>query len=796
MWTPPPPRTLGEIVHALGVSQEVAQLMLDLNLDNDEQDTYKQRADEIARNWQEHKDKHPPDFLAEDTPLFDPITVATNSLYVQQGTTVRTDFICRNAILSLLRDNVEQILIFCLSLYKTSKQGVGAGYTVFSILQALLCKPQYDLICQVSMERIDGLNEEDGVPSNASTIQSKTDYSDSDDDMSDESVSRSSSADSWDSWASRASTKSTGSLFDPAAQRLPNASKEVLKTTLFTTEAFILGLQNMAFGDVSRMVKLLIQSIVGFLIPQKGECEHPAFSDQWSVNLICSYTIPGQDVGFKYDLVGSGQALLALFLMSVIDQGGERACLELASGFKNITGLCVYSKLGFVINYRQLLLEPHLGTMFYAPGNLPMSINLVGKTNEDIRKLVMYGAKHDLCSVARTSITLKYSGSKSVKRGNYAIANAQREMTATRFLDYLIDVIIYCTHMTVAVVRAPLWRKNKLYQQLLKDALSVVGGLADEFAGRIKVFYALMDTCVSANGAGLQELKADIMHYDEAIRAHPGVFNMNAHTEAIDNFNTERDKQLAAQNAARAARAAKRGPYVPGLVGISPSATPRSTNSDQVPSWLSASNASNASRSFGWSPAYSAQQDDQSKWVGDEVLSNVSNVSNASSLTDYLPFLDKTPSATQFGFNKPGFSLAPTAAAQNQQQMQVQGLQGLSQQDMMQKQRNERNERLTRMVKARGFNIDDFDDSSDDDDKGPKRSGENMDRFSKKSALDQPPQPNVGGGKKQTKNKRKGTKPKTKRRANKKNKKAQQQQHAGRVSRHNKVFRRKTRRSK
>ena len=53
--------------------------------------------------------------------------------------------------------------------------------------------------------------------------------------------------------------------------------------------------------------------------------------------------------------------------------------------------------------------------------------------------------------------------------------------------------------------------------------------------------------------------------------------------------------------------------------------------------------------------------------------------------------------------------------------------------------------------------------------------------------------PNANGGKKQTKNKRNKNKPKTKRRAaNKKNKKA----HAGRVSRHNKVFRRKTRRSK
>ena len=51
---------------------------------------------------------------------------------------------------------------------------------------------------------------------------------------------------------------------------------------------------------------------------------------------------------------------------------------------------------------------------------------------------------------------------------------------------------------------------------------------------------------------------------------------------------------------------------------------------------------------------------------------------------------------------------------------------------------------------------------------------------------------NRKGGKK-TKNKRKKNKPKTKRRAaNKKNKKV----HAGRVSRHNKVFRRKTRKSK
>jgi hypothetical protein len=584
----------------------------------------------------------------------------------------------------------------------------------------------------------------------------------------------------------------------------------------------------MSLSDISKAIKLLIKAIVGFLIPQKGECEHPDFFDQWSVNLICSYTIPGQAAGFAYDLVGSGQALLALFLMSVIDQqqpgqrSGQRACLELASGFKNIAGLCVYSKLGFLINFIKLLLEPHGGDMFYSPGNLPMSIELVGKTKEEIVSFVMHGAKDELCSFARKSIELDYTGSNTVPPGHYAIADAQREMTAIHFLLYLIDVIIYSTQRT-----RKNWRNGSTkYGALTRDALETARSLAVNFqtptpeelwacpdeaarqqlrvrvrtenaplAARIQHFYGLMDTCLHAGGAGLQELKVDIMHYGEAIKAQPGVFDPNTHANAVAKFNTDRAKEIAKQEAARTKRGLRKGDLVLGLQGSSPDASPRSKFSDQVPSW----------GSWGSFPSSSSAQGAQGSWFSEDTTPSyqkgIDKMDDTnSSLDGYVSLLDQSPEATRSGFElgqttgfppaktvaqlpnvgytgqKTGFSLA-TMAAQNQLQQEPQS----------------RQEQLRRMLVNRGFNPDASSSSSDDEGSDIKRKRRSTTEPNSSNKF-QDSKSSFGGGKK-TKNKRKKNKPKTKRRAaNKKNKKAQQ--HAGRVSRHNKVFRRKTRKSK
>jgi hypothetical protein len=143
-----------------------------------------------------------------------------------------------------------------------------------------------------------------------------------------------------------------------------------------------------------------------------------------------------------------------------------------------------------------------------------------------------------------------------------------------------------------------------------------------------------------------------------------------------------------------------------------------------------------------------------------------------------------------------GPSLATMAAQNPPPEEEMQGLRGLSQKDMMRQQRNKQLGRMLAYRNSQGtLPGDSSSDDDDDDDKSPGH-GTKRPNTTEPSSSNKISKP--GGGKKQTKSKRKGTgknKNKTKRRAaNKKNKKAQQ--HAGRVSRHNKVFRRKTRKSK
>jgi hypothetical protein len=94
--------------------------------------------------------------------------------------------------------------------------------------------------------------------------------------------------------------------------------------------------------DDSDPVIGILESVVGFLIVQKGECK--TYPRDYSVNLICVRD------GI---LQGAAQVLLGLYLYTILERQNttgylQRGLLELAGGYYNIEGLCLYSKFGFV----------------------------------------------------------------------------------------------------------------------------------------------------------------------------------------------------------------------------------------------------------------------------------------------------------------------------------------------------------------------------------------------------------------------------------------------------------------
>ena len=92
---------------------------------------------------------------------------------------------------------------------------------------------------------------------------------------------------------------------------------------------------------------LEVNKILAFIIPELGECKLPLpqypREDVWSINLICGGT------------GGNGAYLISLFLFSVI-RGAQMSkwppigVLELAGGYENTAGLCLYTKFGFKVD--------------------------------------------------------------------------------------------------------------------------------------------------------------------------------------------------------------------------------------------------------------------------------------------------------------------------------------------------------------------------------------------------------------------------------------------------------------
>ena len=119
----------------------------------------------------------------------------------------------------------------------------------------------------------------------------------------------------------------------------------------------------------------ILESVVGFLIVQKGECK--TYPRDYSVNLICvrDGVVPG-----------SGQVLLGLYLYTILECQKttgylQRGLLELAGGYYNIEGLCLYSKFGFVPS-----IDMAIPDCFPYAENMPMELDFQPKyTLDDVK---------------------------------------------------------------------------------------------------------------------------------------------------------------------------------------------------------------------------------------------------------------------------------------------------------------------------------------------------------------------------------------------------------------------------
>lgn len=151
-------------------------------------------------------------------------------------------------------------------------------------------------------------------------------------------------------------------------------------------------------SDAIREKKL--RSVVGFMIVQKGECS--SFPEDYAVNLICVRNGVAD---------GVGPILIGLYLYTILERLQTRGhlqlgLLELAGGYYNIEGLCLYSKFGF---------EPSINLAirgcFPSPGNMPMELHFPSK----YRARTIDDAKNIICSIVAGSNVAGVSYHKGFK---------------------------------------------------------------------------------------------------------------------------------------------------------------------------------------------------------------------------------------------------------------------------------------------------------------------------------------------------------------------------------------------
>ena len=681
----------------------VTTLERDLKFKKDDKKAFMAAATEIAANYNPVT-MMTEAFLLSGGNLFDPRVVSTYSRFLipplppppppknsktkkkQEDTRDRTtELVCRNVIVALLGNDVDSIYLFLLTLLLSCKKKVDPTYAISSMKNALLgVDPAYDIVFQVRLDDISNLVDDDDESDwIGSDTTNSSDFTSSEGDASD-SMGESEYKDDAANFTTEGPLHYNPARDDAEFTGLPMDSAlgdEFLHSSLSNLQKFITTIGSIS--NAQKRIIALLRSVVGFLISQVGECKHPDFVVQPSVNLICADTIKG--------IAGSGQALIVIFLMSALLKGFQRVCLELASNVMNIAGLCLYSKF-FKVDYDRLLHEDHPGTLFYSPGNLPMSMELgltelqkisptPVNTQQDglnvIKMLCTKSTKHMLCSIDTIAIPARN------------ILNAQREAAATQFMLYLVETIGKCIGKS-----GDQWRDGKSFLYLIADAVRNALGLQGtlQFVPDPRSADRSMTFC--------DRLK-------NAVLIDPGLFDRSncyaGPDPANEDFNLD-----------------------PHQIQLDPNGH---TSVSELQSLYSDLNV-------------------YLQAIKDDVAAiKAAKAAAAAAATKLLQ------DATAGKLNQPISALVL------------------------------RNDRLDERNKKKEENSSNVEPPS----LGTVvRAGHDVRENKQKKS-----RPN-GGGKK-TKNKRKKNKPKTKRRAaNKKNKKA----HAGRVSRHNKVFRRKTRKSK
>jgi hypothetical protein len=124
----------------------------------------------------------------------------------------------------------------------------------------------------------------------------------------------------------------------------------------------------------------------GFMITEKGECKK--IPEVHSISLICSKA--------GSSLPGAGSIMLGAYLFMIksnmcnflSDGSSQIGILDLAKSYSNVGGFCAYAKFGF-----KYLPELKLYQNCYNPedglyANLPMAVNVMSWTQDDVLALV------------------------------------------------------------------------------------------------------------------------------------------------------------------------------------------------------------------------------------------------------------------------------------------------------------------------------------------------------------------------------------------------------------------------
>jgi len=251
-----------------------------------------------------------------------------------------------------------------------------------------------------------------------------------------------------------------------------------------------------------------INTIVGFIIAQRGEC--PKYDKGYVVNLICTRA------------QGISKFLLGGYLYAIKSNRHllQYGILELAGAFGNLDGFCAYGNLGFV-------LDPDIFTPEIDEAHLPREIKLIESTN--MTRCLNYSSDMLPMSVNLSQyenlddiIYTLGSGNGIIRFGSGAVCDRNATVAEKDRLKRLNAYLYLATMLSHEEFRNNGWELTKIPYQLLLD-------LSVEIA-RLKNPIALAKAELLKIGKAIENIGKHCISILIAI-----TFNRQA--EALDNLN-------------------------------------------------------------------------------------------------------------------------------------------------------------------------------------------------------------------------------------------------------------------